>query len=90
LLDTKSGNSSAHDRVELFKQYIELVGKERIGLVIGDPEFVELKWMKYLDDNALLSLLRLPKHHSIERLNGDILKVQRLVFKSQQGLLPKA
>jgi hypothetical protein len=57
------------------------VGKERIRLVIGEQAFIVLKWMKYLNDDALLLLMRLPKHHSIERFNGDILKVEHLVFK---------
>jgi hypothetical protein len=37
--------------------------------------------MKYLNDDALLLLMRLPKHHAIERFNDDILKVEHLVFK---------
>ena len=46
LLDNKSGNSSAQDRIELLKLCVALVGKERIGLVIGDREFVAHKWVK--------------------------------------------
>jgi hypothetical protein len=89
LLDNKSGNSSAQDRIELLKGCIALVGKERIGLVIGDREFVGHKWMKYLKDNGLLFLMRLPKHHSIERFNGQVVKVDQLVFEPQRPLLLK-
>ena len=89
LLDNKSGNSSATDRIELLKRCVELVGKERIGLVIGDREFVGHKWIKYLKDNGLLFLMRLPKHHSIERLDGQVVKVEQLIFESQRPLLLK-
>jgi hypothetical protein len=89
LLDNKSGNSSAHERIELLKQCIEVVGKERIGLVVGDREFVGHKWMKYLKDNGLLFLMRLPKHHSIQRFDGEVIKVEHLVFQAQQPLLLK-
>ncbi len=89
LLDNKSGNSSAQDRIELLKGCIGLVAKARIGLVIGDREFVGHKWMKYLKDNGLLFLMRLPKHHSIERFNGEVVKVDQLVFEPQRPLLLK-
>jgi hypothetical protein len=89
LLGNKSGNSSAQDRIDLLKLSIALVGKERIGVVIGDREFVEHKWMKYLKDNGLLFVMRLPKHHSIERLNGEGVKIEQLVFEPHQPLLLK-
>jgi hypothetical protein len=72
LLDHKSGNSSSDDRIELLELSVALVGKERIGLVIGDREFVGHKWMKYLKEKGLLFVMRLPKHHLIQRLNGDV------------------
>jgi hypothetical protein len=70
LLDNKSGNSSNEDRIELLKMCIKLLGKERIGLVIGDREFIGHKWMKYLKESNLLFVMRLPKHHLIERVDG--------------------
>lgn len=70
LLDNKSGNSSSEDRIELLKMCVKLLGKERIGLVIGDREFIGHKWMKYLKDSGLLFVMRLPKHHLIESLDG--------------------
>jgi hypothetical protein len=70
LLDNKSGNSSSEDRIDVLKMCVKLLGKERIGLVIGDREFIGHKWMKYLKDNCLLFVMRLPKHHLIERLDG--------------------
>jgi hypothetical protein len=82
LLDNNSGNSSADDRIELLKLCVKLLGKDRIGLVIGDREFVGQKWMKYLKDNDLLFVMRLPKHHLIHRVDGQILKVEQLYFRA--------
>jgi hypothetical protein len=87
LLDNKSGNSSSEDRIELLKMCIKLVGKERIGLVIGDREFIGHKWMKYLKDNRLLFLMRLPKHHLIERLDGRKQKLADLSLSTEKPLL---
>jgi hypothetical protein len=47
LLDNKSGNSSSQDRIDILQLCLQLLGKERIGLVIGDREFVGHQWMKY-------------------------------------------
>lgn len=69
LLDNKSGNSSAQDRIDLIAKCLTLLGKERIGLLIADREFVGHKWLKYLKDHGIAFCIRLPKHHLIERLD---------------------
>lgn len=89
LLDNNSGNSSAQDRIDIVKLCIEIVGKERIGLVIGDREFVGHKWMKYLKDNNLLFLMRLPKHHLIHRLDGQCFSIEELCLPDNPPLLLK-
>lgn len=70
LLDNKSGNSTADNRIDLLEKALLLLGKERIGLVVGDREFVGHKWIKYLKDNHLVFVMRFPKHHLVSRLDG--------------------
>ncbi len=53
LLDNKSGNSSTADRKQLLAKCMALLGKERIGIVIADREFVGHTWLKYLKDNGI-------------------------------------
>lgn len=53
LLDNRSGNSSAADRMALLQVCVQVVGKDRIGLVLGDREFVGHAWLKWLKDNGL-------------------------------------
>jgi hypothetical protein len=79
LLDNKSGNSSTQDRKAILGKCIGLLGKERIGIVIADREFVGHAWLKYLKDNGIGFCVRLPKHHLIERLDGRVLPPQELV-----------
>ncbi|MEJ7666638.1 MAG: hypothetical protein WKG07_47545 [Hymenobacter sp.] len=40
LLDNRSGNSNAADRIALLQVCVQVLGKDRIGLVLGDREFV--------------------------------------------------
>lgn len=70
LLDNKSGNSSSQDRIDLLENSFAIVDKKRVGLVVGDREFVGSKWIKYLKDNKLNFVMRFPKHHSITTDKG--------------------
>lgn len=63
LLDNRSGNSNASDRIALLQVCVKLLGRQRIGLVLGDREFVGQKWFKWLKDNNLNFVMRLPRHH---------------------------
>lgn len=70
LLDNRSGNSSAADRIALLQLCVQVVGRHRIGLVLGDREFVGHQWLKWLKDNGLNFIMRLPKHHQLTHPNG--------------------
>lgn len=71
LLDNRSGNSSAADRIALLQVCVQVLGKHRIGLVLGDREFVGHQWLKWLKDNGLNFVMRLPKHHQLTHPGGQ-------------------
>jgi hypothetical protein len=71
LLDNKSGNSSSQDRIDLLEKCFTIVDKKRVGLVVGDREFVGNKWIKYLKDHELNFVMRFPKHHSFTTSTGE-------------------
>ena len=70
LLDNRSGNSNAAQRIAVLEKCVTLLGRERIGLVLGDREFVGHNWLKWLKDNGLNFVMRLPKHHLLTDENG--------------------
>lgn len=70
LLDNRSGNSSAADRIALLQVCVRLLGRSRIGLVLGDREFVGHTWLKWLKDNGLNFVMRLPRHHLLTYADG--------------------
>ena len=57
LLDNRSGNSNAADRIALLADCVALLGRERIELVVGDREFIGHTWLKWLQDHQLPFLL---------------------------------
>ncbi len=65
-------NSATRDRIQLLEYCLESLGKERIGLVIGDREFVGHAWFKYLKDHEINFIMRLPKHHTLTDASGRI------------------
>lgn len=86
MLDNNSGNSSCEQRNDLLGLCIGLMGTERIGLVIGDREFVGHRWLKYLKDRGIHFVMRLPKHHTIHRLDGRIQTVTTLALSENKPL----
>lgn len=48
LLDNKSGNSNTIQRIDLIQKAVDLIGVNRIGILIADREFIGHKWLKYL------------------------------------------
>lgn len=87
LLDNKSGNSNADDRIALLDLCLAVVGKERIGVIIGDREFVGHKWFKYLKDKQISFVMRLPKHHLLTFLDGEKRAISTLAYAPNQPIL---
>ena len=70
LLDNRSGNSNAADRIALLADCVALLGRERIELVVGDREFIGHTWLKWLQDYQLPLVVRVPKHHRLTHADG--------------------
>lgn len=66
-LNNGGGNSGSKIRIDVLKKVVRLLGKSRIGIVLGDREFIGHSWFKYLKDNDLDFCFRIPKHHKIYR-----------------------
>lgn len=71
LLDNRSGNSNAGQRIAVLAKCVTVLGRERIGLVLGGREFVGHEWLKWLQDNGLNFIMRLPRHHLLTLASGQ-------------------
>lgn len=79
LLDNHSGNSSSKDRCKLLTSLTEVIGVERIGLIVGDREFIGLEWLKFLKSKGINFCMRLPKSHFITLKNGASYSINDLL-----------
>jgi hypothetical protein len=78
LLDNRSGNSNAAQRIAVLEACLAVVGRDQIELVLGDREFVGHTWLKWLQDNGLPFVMRVPKHHHLTQLSGECRAVATL------------
>ena len=61
LLDNNSGNINSENRKYLLANVIRVIGKHRIGMIVGDREFVGIEWIKCLKDNNIYFCMRVSK-----------------------------
>ena len=78
LPDNKSGNSAVNDQVNSLTKAVDLLGIERIGLLVADREFVGAEWVRVLTDRKILFCLRLPKTHPVRLRNGEVWRVDNI------------
>lgn len=79
MLDNNSGNSSARDRIKLFKSLVQTVNKERIEMLVMDREFIGHYWLKWLKTEEIPFCVRVPKHHSIWSVDGQRLWAEAII-----------
>ena len=84
LLDKKSGNSAVADRVGLLNKAIDLLGIQRIGLLVADWEFVGANWVRYLKECQVPLCLRLPKTHPVRLRNGEVWPIEDLLERKSE------
>ncbi len=84
LLDNRSGNSNAADRIAVLTHCVALLGRERIEFVVGDREFIGHAWLQWLQDNGLDFVVRVPKHHGLTHADGRRQAVAELGLASGQ------
>lgn len=84
LLDNKSGNSAVSDRLDVLIKAVELIGLDRIKLLVADREFVGAEWVKALTQQKIPFCLRLPKTHPVRLPNGEVWPVTDLLVAKKE------
>jgi hypothetical protein len=55
----RAGNSGAKERIALIERFIAVFGKARIGLLLGDREFIGTEWLNYLIKRDIPFVIRM-------------------------------
>jgi hypothetical protein len=55
----RAGNSGAQERIALIERFIAVFGKARIGLLLGDREFIGTEWLNYLIERDIPFVIRM-------------------------------
>jgi len=83
LLDNNSGNSNWEDRIKIFQSLIKKIGKDRIGIILMDREFIGHKWLLWLKKETISFCVRVPKHHLILFADGSHFKAEELLLNKK-------
>jgi len=67
----KAGNSSTAQRIALMKQFITVLGKEKIAFVTDDRAFSSGKWMAWLGEQRISFRLRLRADVLVENVENS-------------------
>jgi hypothetical protein len=55
----RAGNSGAPERIALIERFVAAFGKARIGLLLGDREFIGTEWLNYLIRHDIPFVIRM-------------------------------
>lgn len=87
MLDNRSGNSNAEDRIKVLKKVVQVFGLQRIEVLCMDREFIGKQWLRWLKEQQIDFCVRVPKHHLITFNDGSTHSAQALLSQSEGHLL---
>ena len=62
----RAGNSGAPERIALMQRYIAMFGKDSIGMLLADREFIGADWLNWLTQNDIPFTIRMrASHHAL-------------------------
>ena len=75
----RPGNSGAPERIDLMERYIARFGRESVGLLLADREFIGTDWFNWLIGNDIPFAIRLRGTHRATTSEGRSGTLDRLV-----------
>lgn len=72
----KKGNSNQYERINLISEFIKVFGKDRIGILLADREFIGEVWFQWLCEEEIPFMIRTKDNLLINNLRGSKSKVR--------------
>ena len=77
----KAGNSNVDERIALMRRYLALFGPGSVQLLLADREFIGLKWLNFLDANAIPFAIRVKAGLIVTTEDGRSLSLRSWLTK---------
>lgn len=81
----RPGNSGARERVRLIERYIAVFGKDSIGMLLADREFIGADWLNWLNENDIPFTIRVRAGLRARRADGRDRTLARLMARPRTG-----
>ena len=81
----KKGNSPTAERTQLLDRLREIFPDMKVAMLIGDREFVDGAWMKYLIENNIYFVMRLRSNQLVHRNGYATRSLSRLAHSLKPG-----
>lgn len=81
----RAGNSGAPERIELLERYISVFGRDSIGMVLADREFIGEDWLNYLVGKDIPFTTRLRGGMLAALADGSRWRLSTLLTRPRRG-----
>lgn len=79
VLGDKGGNSSQQERIGLLERFMDHFGKDRIGYLTADREFIGEEWFSFLTHHRIRFYIRIRNNMHLRLRNGKQIKAYWLL-----------
>lgn len=81
MLYNNGGNSNSYQRQELLGKFIRIFGKDKIGSLLADREFIGDEWFKFLADSEIKFYIRIGSNITIGRAKNELVTANKKLSK---------
>ena len=74
----KAGNSHTDERILILEIFLDLFGKERLGCLVADREFVGRQWLRWLRQKQINFHLRVHANYLVANGRGQLVHAYKL------------
>lgn len=67
----KKGSSNTQERKDMLIEFINILGIDKIGVLLADREFIGKDWFKWLNDMKIPFMIRIKDNLLLEKTNGQ-------------------
>lgn len=83
--EQKKGCSTPEQRIDVLDQFIRKFGKEKIGIIMGDREFIGQKWIQHLQKEVIPYVFRLREKNQYILIAGQYVLLEKYFSKLKNG-----